>query len=173
MSARFDKILSSGDLRSIGSSQAAVLNLHSQKAFDELFRCLFHADRLVVMRAADSIEKITIQHPHYLVNHEKEIFQLCQQVKHKELQWHLALLLPRLRLSKTDFKKSGQLLATWAADKNASRIVRVNALQGLAELTQRDKSMLPELQRLMSSLAAENIPSLTARIKRIKKIYTC
>jgi len=68
----------------------------SQHDFDELFKLLFHADRLIVMRAADMIEKITVRDSLYLTSHKIEIFDLCEIAQNKELKWHLALLLPRL-----------------------------------------------------------------------------
>jgi hypothetical protein len=46
------------------------------------------------MRAADAIEKITLQHPEYLVKYKDDLLELCYVAKHKELKWHLALLIP-------------------------------------------------------------------------------
>ena len=52
-----EEILSGGDLRSIGKSNSLVQTIRTQADFDELFNLLFHSNRVVVMRAADSIEK--------------------------------------------------------------------------------------------------------------------
>jgi hypothetical protein len=137
----FEKILSGGDLRSIGKSNAVVLKINNQNDFDELFKYLFHADRLIVMRAADSIEKITINNPQYLKKHKTEIIELCNVAKDKELKWHLALFIPRLNLKNIEFKNAWDILTTWAKDKNNSRILRVNSIQGLYEMTkQQSKS---------------------------------
>src|SRR6185369_7114070 len=99
----FEKILSGGDLRSIGNSNSVILKIKNQSDFDGLFKYLFHKDRIVVMRSADSIEKITINNPKYLTKHRKEIIGLCNVAKDKELKWHLALLLPRLNLESNEF----------------------------------------------------------------------
>ena len=56
---RFEKILSGGDLRSIGQSNSVALTGLSKEDFNELFDCLFSKNRVVVMRAADAIEKIS------------------------------------------------------------------------------------------------------------------
>ena len=62
----FKKILSGGNLRSIGKSNTVILKINSQNDFDELFKYLFPENRLIVMRAADAIEKITLNNPQYL-----------------------------------------------------------------------------------------------------------
>jgi cobalamin biosynthesis protein CbiD len=93
---QFKKILSGGDLRSLGVCNSVISKIKNQNTFDELFKYLFHEDRLVVMRAADTIEKITNHNPQYLTKHKEEIIELCNVAKDKELKWHLALLIPRL-----------------------------------------------------------------------------
>ena len=164
----FAKILSGGDLRSIGKSNEAVQLIRDQKSFDKLFGCLFHNDRLVVMRTADAIEKITIEHPEYLLIHKKKILELCLSAKNKELKWHLALLLPRTELNGKDLSKAMSILKQWAMDKEESRIVRVNSVQGLFELSQKHKNFTNEIKALFQELGKENIPSLKARIKKLK-----
>lgn len=82
----FDKILAGGDLRSIDKSNAVLLKIKNQDDFDAIFECLSHTNRLVVMRAADVIEKITINNPNYLTKHKKKIIKYCDVVKDKELK---------------------------------------------------------------------------------------
>jgi len=74
--SEFGKILSGGDLRLIGENISVILKVHTQNDFDELIKCLFHKDRLIVMRAADAIEKITISKTVFLTKHKKEIIGL-------------------------------------------------------------------------------------------------
>ena len=160
--------LSGGDLRSIGNSNAVVLLTTSQHDFDILFRLLFSHDRLVAMRCADAIEKITGKTPGYLAKHKTEILELCKKARHKELQWHLALILPRLALTGSEFKFAWKLLSAWATDTHESKIVRVNAITGLAALTQQDSILSAGLYEILEKIGAENIPSLNARIRKIK-----
>lgn len=162
------QLLSGGDLRSIGESDALALQIRDQTEFDGLFFCLFYPDRLVVMRAADAIEKITTRHPEYLQPHQTAILNLCTQAQNKELKWHLALLLPRLELDKQAIQSAWDILTEWLNDKANSKIVRVNALQGLFELQRNDHSYARPFEIIMGQVAAENIPSIQARIKKLK-----
>lgn len=102
----FETALAGGDLRSIGNSDRVVSEIRNQADFDALFKLLFHDDRIVVMRAADAIEKITIDHPEYLSLYIPQVFELCKTAVNKELKWHLALLIPRLSLTKKKCNKS-------------------------------------------------------------------
>lgn len=166
--SEYQKILTGGDLRSLGKANAVVKATKNQEDFDQLFSCLLLTDRLVVMRAADAVEKLSAHHHEYLAPHKKEVLRLCHQETHKELKWHLAQLVPRLPLSATEFKESWSLLSTWARDKSNSRIVRVNAVQSLADLVAQKRGSASELSLLIAEIEKENIPSLNARIKSIE-----
>jgi exonuclease VII large subunit len=166
---QFEKILSGGDLRSLGESNLLSTKIKDQSNFDELFKCLFHKDRIVVMRAADAIEKITTNNKHYLTSHKNEIIKLCELVNNKELKWHLALVIPRLHLNTKEITKIWDTLTKWAKDKKNSRSVRVNSIQALFEIMKQKKEFVKEFDETLSELEEENIPSLNARIKKLKK----
>lgn len=87
--------LSGKDLRSISQADYLVTQITTQTLFDQLFRYLYDKDRLIVMRSADAIEKITLKKSIFLTTHKEEIFVLCKQAENKEFKWHLALLLSR------------------------------------------------------------------------------
>ena len=169
--AKFDGVLAGGDLRSIGKSQAAIANVRNQNDFDGLFEYLFHGERLIVMRAADAIEKITRRHPQYLFKHKKKIMTLCRNARDKELKWHLALMVVRLPLTGKDFLVVWDTLTAWATDKTNPRIVRVNAIQGLFEMTLRQRALEKDLSLTLLELEPENIPSINARIRKIRKQF--
>jgi hypothetical protein len=169
MMARYDKIFAGGDLRSIGVSNIVIPEIKNQKDFDELFKYLFHKDRIVIMRAADTIEKITINDPQYLLKHKREVLELCNTAADKELKWHIALLIPRLELEEKEFKNAWKTLTNWAKDKANSRIVRVNSIQALFEMTKQKNNLKKDLGLTLQELEKENIPSINARIRIIIK----
>ncbi|MGZ3945855.1 MAG: hypothetical protein ACXVJB_13000 [Mucilaginibacter sp.] len=160
----FEKILSGGDLRSIGNNDSVVSEIRNQANFDMLFKLLHHSDRLVVMRTADAIEKIAVDHPEYLSCYTQQVFDLCKTAVNKELKWHLAQLIPRLILNKDGATKAKSILSDWLFDKNNSNIVRVNALQGLFDLADDKASM----DGLFAKLEKEQVPSISARIRKLR-----
>jgi len=166
----FEKLLLKGDLRTIGDNNIIVRLVQNQNDFDELFKFLFHKNRLVVMRAADAVEKITIHSPQYLDKHKSEIFSISETASNKELQWHLAQFLPRITINENEFTNAWKILMRWTKDKNNSKIVRVNSMQALFELNKQNKKFAKDFQKLISELEKENIPSIKARIKKLKGV---
>lgn len=168
--SRFNTLLKGGDLSSIGKADHVVAQIRDQAGFDELFVELFNRDRRVVMRAADAIEKITTKNAGYLRPHKEEIIGLCRAVEAIELKWHLALLIPRLDLNTKEFAECWRILSTWVLDRNESRIVRVNAIQALFELSARMKNGKPEFDRIIAQVEQENIPSINARLRKLRQM---
>lgn len=164
------KLLNGADLRSLGNAGLVAGMIKCQQDFDSLFRLLYHSSRYVVMRAADALEKISRHQPEYLHRHTDEIFRLSRECKHKELKWHLAQLIPRVTSSLT-VGRAWKTLLQWAIDKSASRICRVNSIQGMYEISLRYPDFKTEFRDLLPSLEAENIPSLNARIGLLKNKF--
>lgn len=160
-------LLSGGDLRSIGNSDTIISMVNSQEDFDALFKLVFDEDRIVALRAADAVEKITRTTPLYISRHKQELLVCGYRVNNKEIKWHIAQILPRLCLNSSEAANVWQLLFSWAMDKANSNIVRVNAIQGLFELLK----ILPcnnlSFQLLLNQLKKEEIPSINARIKHL------
>lgn len=169
MNTDFMRLLLGKDLRSIGRANEVVKLVHDQQSFDELFGLLLHHERALVMRAADAIEKIVLQNPQFLVPHRKQLLALMRGAMHKELKWHIALLLSRLDLSDQELPEVWDVFAYWAQNPHESRIVRVNSLQALFELSSRHQELLEAFVKVVAKLEHEPIPSLQARIGRLKK----
>jgi len=95
--------LKGGDRRSIGqSNDVTALVLRRPALFPQLIAGLRHSDPLIRMRAADAAEKVTLQRPDLLQPFKAKLMQLLDEATEQELRWHLAQMLPRLRLSKMD-----------------------------------------------------------------------
>ena len=160
--------LSGGDLRSIGSVNELLPLIKTQKDFDELFVYLFSEDRLIVMRAADAVEKVTLIKPDYLQKHKSNILKLLKTSKDKELKWHLALLTSRIKYAPKELKEVFKILIRWAEEKTESKIVRVNSLQSLYDLSRENKELRKDFKTLIDKISKENIPSINARLKKFK-----
>ena len=164
----FDDILKGGDLRSIGEVNQVVAQVNDQQTFDDLFKLLYNTERKVVMRAADAIEKITVKNPGFLRQHKDKILSLCDVAKHIELKWHLALLVSRLDLTKNEVRRIWQVLTIWATDNKESKIVRVNSLQGLYNISYNNKELIRDFNLILRKVERENVPSINARLRKLK-----
>lgn len=155
------------DLRSIAKADEVVSSVTSQKQFDELFAFLYEGNRLLTMRSIDAIEKITRKHPQFLKSHKKEIFAFSQTAENIEFKWHLALLLSRVELNKKELTATVKRLTSWALNKAESKIVRVNAIQALFEISTKNPIYKKDFCKTAAKVKSEHVPSLDARIKKL------
>jgi hypothetical protein len=163
-----EDMLGGGDLRSIGESNKVADQISTQDEFDSLFKFLHDKERLTVMRAADAVEKITLKHPEYLARHKDAVVNFCLSETNIEFKWHLALLMPRLPLAADEQHVVFGILKNWALNPKESKIVRANALQSLHELSTQNDMLKIDFSATAAAVAEENIPSLNARIRKLK-----
>ena len=101
--------LAGGDHRSIGRSAEVVRDvLDDPSLFETVFRGMLSADSLVQMRAADAVEKITLARPDLLTPFKRQLIERVAAIDQKEVRWHVAQILPRLRLNKPDGPRSSR-----------------------------------------------------------------
>src|SRR5262245_1189854 len=96
-------LLIGGDRRSIGQVPRvlSIIRRHPDRT-PELVAALTDLDPLVRMRAADALEKVTVHQPELLRPHKRALLTLANRAKQQELRWHLAQLIPRLRLTRRE-----------------------------------------------------------------------
>jgi len=163
--------LSGGDLRSIGKADEVVSEIKSQMDFDILFDFLLSDNRLIAMRAADAIEKITMKRADFLCGHKEEVLALCKRADNIEFKWHLALLLSRLPFTENEHAEVFEVLSSWLIDPRESKIVRVNSMQALFEISKQDRAAQQQFENILNEVEKENIPSLLARIRKIRRQF--
>jgi hypothetical protein len=161
--------LQGGDLRSVAGVDALIHLIKDQGDFDQLFEYLYKEDRLIVMRAVDAIEKISKNRPEYLEGYTKDLIKLLDGAQEKELKWHLAQLITRVSLDPDQLRHVWLILTQWLIDAKESKIVRVNSLQALSELSRQNIRLEKFLAHIIPVLEKEHIPSLNARIRKLRK----
>jgi hypothetical protein len=164
---KFTRLLLGKDLRKLKNGKKVIDAVADQNDFDELFSLIFHHERPLVMRAADAVEKITLKHPEYLAPHKMQLLSVLKSADHKELKWHIAQLVSRVELDAAELDRVWHTLTYWALNRNESKIVRVNALQGLYDLAKRFPAFQKDLHQSMTALDREPIPSLKARLRKL------
>lgn len=162
-------MLSDGDRRSTGQSNQVVKLVARQTDFDKLFKLISDPDPLVAMRAADAVEKITINHPEFLAIHKKEILEKLTKISQQEVRWHVAQIIPRLKLDKVETKKAWDVLIKWHQTEE-SNIVQVFSLQALFDLSGDSLEFLYKLKLLISQIKASAPASIRSRAKKIDKL---
>jgi hypothetical protein len=138
------KKLAGGDRRSIGRS---------------------NEDPVVCMRAADALEKITVQRPELLRPHKNALFEISGRTRQQEVRWHMAALFPRMNLRAKDRAAAVDILFDYLGDK--SSIVKTFAMQGLADLAAQDPTLRPKILPLLKELTDTGTPAMRARGRKL------
>ena len=156
------------DRRSIGRANDVVaLVLREPRRFPELIGFLWSDDPVVRMRAADAAEKISLRRPSLLAPFKAELLGLLFEAEQQELRWHLALMIPRLALTKKERQRAAEGLRRYLEDR--SSIVKTFALQGLTELAAVERSLLPEVREILAEAERAGTPAMRARARKLLK----
>jgi hypothetical protein len=159
-------LLSGGDRRSVGRADAVVTIVLGQPGlFRALIKGMWDEDAVVRMRAADAVEKVSLQKPKLLQPFKAELLGLLAEAKEQELRWHLAQMVPRLSLTRNERAQVASQLRTYLEDH--SSIVKTFAMQALADLAADDKQLLEETIELIRQLARTGTPAMRARGRKL------
>jgi HEAT repeat protein len=160
------KILRGGDLRSIGEAEEAARRVSGdRRLFGDLFAGLFDPDRLVRMRAADAIEKATRIHPDWLDPWKTCLLEDIANRDEKEMRWHVAQMLPRLKLTSSEKRQAILILTDYLRDK--SSLVRTFSMQALADLAAHDALLRAEVLPIIERLTRTGTPAMRARGRKL------
>lgn len=157
-----------GDRRSIGmSNEIAASVLREPKKFAGVFAAMLSADPVVRMRAADAAEKVSRRKPELLRPFKRKLLQQAAEEQQIEACWHLAQMLPRLELKGGEVAEAAEALFSWM--KSASHIVKVNAMQALADLAGQHAELKDEVALLVSSMKSAESAAVRARARKIER----
>lgn len=159
-------LLKGGDRRSIGrADEVAAVVSKNLEMFPELIQGLWLEDPLVRMRAADATEKITRSRPDLLRPFKRELLGLMAEAKQQELRWHLAAMVPRLKLNSKERELVRSLLTSYLEDR--SSIVKTSALQALADLSAEHSSIRAGVIEILHQSARNGTPAMKARSRKL------
>ena len=159
-------LLSGGDRRSIGrSDQVSALVIGKPERFGRLVKCLWDADPVVSMRAADAAEKVSRENPALLQPHKAELLGLLAEVIQKEVRWHLAVMVPRLQLTTSEYRFAAELLKSYMEDR--SSIVKTYAMQGLFDLAAQTPEIRMSVLELLRVQTRTGTAAMRARGRKL------
>jgi hypothetical protein len=162
-------LLKRNDRRSIGrANEVADLVLREPRRFRELMKCVWSDDAVLRMRAADAAEKVSAQKPRLLDPFKAELLGLLSEAEQKELRWHLALMIPRLKLTPAERLRACEQFQRYLGD--SSSIVKTFAMQALVDLAQDEPSLHLQVRDLLEQAIRAGTPAMKARArKRVKR----
>jgi hypothetical protein len=163
-------MLEGSDRRSIGrANEVARLVLRHPCRFRELIKCIWNENPVLRSRAADAAEKVSAKKPRLLDRHKAQLLGLLAEAEQIELRWHLAAMIPRLRLTPAERHRAVAALQRYLDDR--SSIVKTFALQGLTDLAQNDTALRPKVKLLLEEALRFGTPAMRARARHLLKKF--
>ena len=164
--SRFAVLLAGGDRRSIGRANEVAEIVHKRpKRFRELVACLWNEDPIVRMRAADAAEKASALRPALLAPFKAEMLGLLAETTQQEIRWHLAQMIPRLKLDDAERRRASTAFNSFLSDRGS--LVRTAAMQGLADLAGTDARHRSQVADLIENLMRTGTPAMRARGRQL------
>lgn len=160
------EILKGGDRRSNrGADKAVAIVATDPKLFAELIKGMWHEDRLLRMRAADAAEKITRANDELLRPHKRSLLALLREAEEQELRWHLAVIVPRLPLTRAERQLAFADLERYLEDR--SSIVKTFALQGMVDFARQDTGLQGRVLELLRDATRKGTPAMKSRSRKL------
>lgn len=163
--------LKGGDRRSIGKVSEVVRAVHKNPdLFKDLVSGLFDPDAIVRMRAADAMEKISSDNPEYLKPFKDKLIRLAGETRQQELRWHLAQMMPRLRLTSKETSALADIFFDYL--KDSSKIVVTFAMQALSDLAMNNADLCDRVVGAIEKLTQTGSPAIKSRGKKLRMQLT-
>lgn len=162
-------LLSRGPRLSVARArEVAELVLAQPRKAPQLVQCLWNSNPGVANRAADALERASCHRPDLLAPRKDALLDLLAEAAQNKLRWNLALMVPRLKLTKAEIARAVAVLKTYLDDR--SSIVKTAAMHGLAGLVLQDPALLPETLDLLRILSRSGTPAMRARGRILLKM---
>ena len=166
-----EELLRGGDPRALkGVTRVVDVVLHDPGRFDEVMHAMAHDDEVVRMRAADAAEKISRTNPECLEPFKSTLLLAAAMAEQPSLRWHLAQIVPRMRLDAAERKHAVAIFRRYLGDSSA--IVKTCAMQGLADVALADVSLRPSVLPLLRNATKTGTAAMRARGTRLLEALT-
>jgi hypothetical protein len=140
--------------------------LEDPALFAEVFAGLIHHDPRIRMRAADALEKVSSKKPELLQPFKAQLMTQVSANPQQEVQWHVAQMFAYLDLNDDEQREVVAILYRYL-DATQSNIVKVSALQTLAEIAHRNRALKPEIVARLQTEVAKGSAAIVSRGRKL------
>lgn len=162
---RLRDVLHGGDRRSPGrAADAAALARGDPAVRDALWTLMQDRDRLVAMRAADAVEKLSAAAPETLIPFKRRLLARLREEAPPEILWHLLQMFTRLDFTARARSDLCSHIESFLA--HPSRIVQACAVSALHHLGTASSEGAARWKARLETLAAQGPAAVRARARR-------
>jgi hypothetical protein len=160
-------LLTGGDRRSIANSNRARAIIEKDPSLvTELVALTTDEDWLVMQRALDLMEKLAHQHSDWIEPHKKIFIGPLARGDKWEIRLQIVRALPLFKWSKSEMRRVEEILKENLDFPQT--FVRAWALDSLATLAERDKTLAPIVRKYRLKFERSESKALQARARNIR-----
>ena len=163
----FPHLLLGSKLRS-DRKQRINESVDNQESFDELFKLIFHHEKLVAQRAVRAIMMVVKNHPDFLNAHTEHVLNVLRSPDYKDIKSNVIQLIPKVELDPVQLESVWHMLTYMALNQNEHKSIRTHALQSLYELTNKQATFVYELQDTLNAITYDLTPSIQAKVLKLR-----
>jgi hypothetical protein len=160
--------LRQGDKRSVAGVEMVVRSVKANpELFASLLKCFDTDDEALNMRVADAMQKILVANPRIAYPYVEELFDLFVLMDQKEIRWHMAQIIPKLKLNRN---QTANAVEIWSHDIifSKSMIVKTFSLQAIYDIADKDEKYRALFIKLANRALKSDLPALKARARVLK-----
>ena len=131
---------------------------------EEIVEALWHDKESTRTRAADALMRLSEFAPALLEGYQPALLELFYGPLPTIMQWHVVLLVPRVRMSVRDRRRAFVRLKELLNEPGS--LTRTAAIEGLARLGLADPILLEEATHLIRHALRGGTPAMRARARR-------
>lgn len=161
-------LLTGGKTNSLGRAEEVVrIVLLDKSRLEELYKCMFHDDAWVRMRAADAFEKVCREQPDWIEEYIDRIQkELSGDEQQPSIKWHVAQIYRQVQLTDTQKRHAVDWLSRNLSSNTVDWIVSANCMKTLADFVNTGdfpKSKFLELLKIQQTHRSKSVVKKASR----------
>ena len=141
--------------------------LKNSALIDDLFEGILGKDPVIRSRASHAVRQVARARPELVQPCKDLLIQEVSGIRQWEVRHYFCQILPLLELTPDDIAQANRFFRSYLDDR--SSIVRTCAMQALADLTELEPALLPEVLPLIEALTQSGTAAMRARGRMLLK----
>lgn len=168
---QISEMLTGGDPRSLGQTELVVkVVLSHPERLEELFKCVFHPDEVVRMRAGDALEKVCRQKPDWFEPLKERLLHEVAVINQASVKWHLAQIFSEITMSEVESEMAVHIMLRNLETTNDWIVINLT-LESLAKFAKEETLSRDKFVSILKKYQRSSHKSVVSRVNKLLKEF--
>jgi hypothetical protein len=150
-----------------GAGEAATAASRDPRLFAALIDAMRSTDGLLAARSAEAADRASAENTLLLEPHKRDLLGRLAQIERREIRWHVAQMLPRLRLEGAERERAVVLVVGWLEGRDGGALAVAGGFESLAVLADDDPRLIETIKPVLERHASGGPPAIRARARSV------